>query len=107
VTYSHLRPDILAVRELISEPTRWCVEDYARTADGEGTYGNDSNAVCWCIWGAIDKVVGDDTAVNDLIHETLSDLSFEMFGLCLGSANDARGHGAMLRLLDTWLERNP
>lgn len=47
-----------AVRELLSDPSRWTRGAYAR--DAEGNYANASgpNAVCWCAVGAFEKVTG-------------------------------------------------
>lgn len=53
--------DVLkGARELLSDPEKWTQGWYARDAEGRpADDGNDPRAVCWCIWGACEKVAGD------------------------------------------------
>lgn len=45
----------MKVHKLLSSPDRWTQGVYARTAEGEECRINDEKAVCWCIYGAINK----------------------------------------------------
>jgi hypothetical protein len=40
------------------KPERWAQNTEARAADGEEVVPRDPRAVCWCIYGAAEKVLG-------------------------------------------------
>lgn len=44
-------------RALIATPERWTQGSDAKDAEGDPSFADDGNAVCWCAVGAINKVV--------------------------------------------------
>ena len=68
-----------AVRDVLSPPGAWTQGAYARTAGGHSTTASSPEARCWCLAGAIDRVLrfplaiasdGTEDGVNgqQLIH---------------------------------------
>ena len=52
--------DVLrGAREKIAVPERWTRLVLARDADGRGVSPNDSTAVCWCGYGAVETATLD------------------------------------------------
>ena len=89
------------VRALLEAPERWTQGAFARTRKGQPCESDDSDAVCWCIRGALTKSAGgrDSPARNDLLDVV------ERCVPCLSLAvwNDAKSttHADVLALLDT------
>lgn len=50
-----VRHAIERARGLLSDPARWTRGGYAKTAEGLLTGSSHSNAVCWCLAGALRK----------------------------------------------------
>lgn len=46
------------IRELLSDPARWCQGCHAQTPSGVRVDPNDSEACQWCLDGALLKVIG-------------------------------------------------
>lgn len=44
------------IEDLLSVPERWTKGYYAKTASGLNVSADNPQAVCWCIYGAIEKV---------------------------------------------------
>ena len=53
---------VKAVRELLSDETKWTTEYYARDAEGGYTHSTSPNAACWCLEGAFNKVTNNHDA---------------------------------------------
>lgn len=66
-------------RELLSEPARWTQNALARTAENEVANGYDPNAICWCLYGALQHAAGvsDVIAAETYIAEQLDALGWE------------------------------
>ncbi len=47
---------LLAVKELLNEPHKWAQGNAAYTAGEEGCSFDDPAAVCWCFYGALNRV---------------------------------------------------
>ncbi len=87
--------------ELLEKPESWCQGTLARKADGTCTYSYASDAVAWCLAGALYKVSSFADAVDDA-EKKIQD---EIGTLFLGKWNDdpSRKHEevvALLRKLD-------
>ncbi len=78
--------------ELLSKPDAWIQQAYSRTADGKWCPPTDPDAVCWCVRGAIAKVVGSwlDSAVKPAEDALRSHLGRDG----LAQWNDERGRSA-------------
>lgn len=48
----------MKVKELLISEDAWTTQHLARDVNGESTFSNDSDAVCWCLVGAICKCYG-------------------------------------------------
>lgn len=72
----------LALDELLSDPARWAKKYYAYNAEGMQCDADDPEAVCWCLDGAVFKVVidpeslqGDTTPLTRLINDAIAEVS--------------------------------
>lgn len=54
------------VRELLGDESRWTRRTMARDRVGESVSPVDDTAVCWCLVGAIRKVIGHDPVAQVL-----------------------------------------
>lgn len=61
--------DILGVKELLNSPERWTKESYGRNANGMPVMGNDPRAVCFCLLGAVDRVVWGTKSTDEYTRE--------------------------------------
>jgi hypothetical protein len=93
-----------AVYQLIEKPERWTKGWFARTEAGEKVAPRDPRAVCWCVEGALCKILNLPTittagvdARNEL--ECAYDLD--------ATYNDNRTHADVLALLKRAIERAP
>jgi len=92
-----------AARELISDPAKWTQGAYARSSKGEELYyGNNPEAVCWCAYGALEKVSGQKTFSevpgNKQLEESCPNTNDN--DLSVPAINDRLGHAAVLALYD-------
>jgi hypothetical protein len=46
---------LIDARALLAEPEHWTQRSAARKANGSPTFGNDPEASCWCVVGAIER----------------------------------------------------
>lgn len=76
---------------------RWCFGGVAQDKDGNYTRERDKNAVRWCLVGGIRKLSKSFTFEKDL-----SRFCYDKYDLLLGTYNDAKGRGAVLRLLRSY-----
>ena len=83
-----------AARELISDPARWTRGKYGATATGNHVRGDDPQAIRWCAYGAIEKVVGNSSWDAEMI---LSEAAHPHVVIHI---NDELGHAAVLDLYD-------
>lgn len=74
--------------DMFKDPTKWTQREYARTASGEGCYGGDPRAICWCIAGAIHGFFGQE---RDEKFAKIQELLGEQ---PIGEWNDAPGRTA-------------
>lgn len=112
---TELVDDIIAVRQLLSDPNRWCQRTMAANAKGRGTLFDQPEAVRWCLLGAICKVTYTDRLplpnykivkkyLNDCVkkkRQTCSEI-FPMELAGLEAWNDANGrtHEEIINFLD-------
>ena len=82
------------VRDLISLPERWTKTFFARNAQGEGLWHEDSGAVCWCLTGACAKVDGD------IFGSTHTALKARLTSGEMSWFNDNHTHAEVLAFLD-------
>lgn len=90
----------MTIKELLSDRANWAQHDYAYRADGEGCWGTDKNAVCWCLLGAVDKVYpGLEGAVKGKIGDAIRKLYPERV---IGAAdvNDELGYEAVMKVVE-------
>lgn len=60
----------MTIRELLSDESKWTQRAPARNEAGELVGPQDSDAVCWCLWGAVIKTrnIFQRTDVINSIH---------------------------------------
>lgn len=94
-----VRDDLIAARELISDPKRWTCEQYARDKTGYPVNGNDDHAVCWCADGALGKVMNlPDGRYQPF--QLLDSACRSLFQTSIHNTNDNLGHEAILKAFD-------
>ena len=104
---SQLKQDLMAVRELLAVPERWCKGEMACDADGNGVSANNPMAVSFCISGAAEHILPRDfgrwSRIRDSLYALLPD------GDAITGFNDAddRTHPEVLALLDKAIEATP
>src|SRR3546814_8573316 len=52
-----LQQDLIAARAVIADPITWTKEPLSRTSAGDEIWPTDDTATCWCLGGALLKVV--------------------------------------------------
>ena len=92
------------VRALIERPEHWTTEVYARDAYGSEVDAHDSGAVCWCLLGAVSKIVEDDIVLSHTVTSALL-LTGEGEIQSLSWFNDDFGHARVLALIDRTIKR--
>src|SRR3546814_20060096 len=109
-----LQQDLIAARAVIADPINWTKESLSRTSAGDEIWPTDDTATCWCLGGALLKVVDapNSNEIDDryrIAREFLDrefgngdtpDSDFEDFG----EFNDAQSHSALLSCLDRKIE---
>lgn len=108
-----MRDDVLQVmremRELLAEPERWTQRVLARTETHEATAPYYSDAVSWCLGGAIQKVIGELSPTIGYSIRNALDLAMRRQGsraFNYVTWNDwtGRRHTDVLALLDLAIE---
>lgn len=96
-----MREHLIAMRELLSDPSRWTKGQLARNTHGEVCYPTDSEATCFCLYGAAVKIA-DDEALADELLEYLRPFSVRTKDLGPVAFNDngRTTHADILKLLD-------
>lgn len=82
-------------RKLITKPECWTTGEFARRANGEGTYSMCPTAVSWCAAGAINKVSRD---VNRRFSAKL--MLESVMGISVAQFNDNSSHEDVLAAFD-------
>src|SRR3974390_3229322 len=102
--------DVLkATRSILEKPERWTQGASARNAVGHVVNFADSDAVCWCLTGAIQKAVyGDiDVLVLDAMNYAFNEIDRTLGYSGILGWNDwpLRTHDEVLELLDSTIDR--
>jgi len=81
------------VEELLSDPKRWTQKANARDSDGAEVRFDSDDAVCWCLWGAMAKVIPmhDRTRVHADINNLIEEGAVQF--------NDTHTHAEVLALV--------
>ena len=88
--------DILrAARARIEDPKNWTQGAFARAADQTDVPARSKDAVCWCVFGAIEAAGG-----NQDEESLVRVVSYRLTQLLPAEANDTLGHPAVLQMLD-------
>lgn len=94
---------LIAARALISDPSKWTQQEYARDDASNGVGSLDESAVCWCSYGAIERAAG--TRLTGRIDTILCDAALDIFNSgCVSVINDSRSHADVLRMFDRAIE---
>lgn len=91
-------------RELLSDPTHWTKFAFARDSAGFKTKIYDSDAVCWCVMGAIMKESGDYNNTNkalSLLEEVISD----NVAIGVGNDNEDTTHSDVMETFSIAIEK--
>lgn len=100
-----------AVRDVLSNPDRWTKFELARSRLGDPVEPDDPSASCWCLQGAISRVVDDSTTRNAAHQELRVTLALRdrLINLPLIAVeyNDQHDttHADILKLIDDTIRR--
>lgn len=99
-----------SARDLIANPSTWTKGSSARDGAARGVCFDDASAVCWCSWGAIEKVCkqegylhAESTAAEDILYKAIKESHGETFEW-IGPYNDGVTHTDVLRVFDRAIE---
>ena len=83
------------VAELLEDPKRWTQREDARAANGNYTYPDSPDAVCWCLYGAMKKIYPDIYAYNAIRDTVIKKLNG---GIVFWNDATGRTHEEVLNL---------
>ncbi len=93
----------MKIRELFSSPAKWTKANFAVKADGTSTTAENPEAVCWCLYGAVNKCYGktedNGHAVLQLMGRHLKDKGMRESGSVIGFNDDEDTTFEMVRNL--------
>lgn len=92
------------LRELLSDPNRWCQGSSALNKDGKSCWGASSEACKWCLMGGLSKV---SVMSNGLTTEARVVACQALEGIVstgLAKFNDSHSHQEVLELIDRGIE---
>lgn len=94
---------LVAARELLSARKRWTRYYMARNADGAEIDPRSEKAVCWCLFGAVQKF----SPLGTWHHCGALDLVHNVVGRHISGLNDDPNttHANILRVLDAAIEK--
>lgn len=99
---------LVATRELLTDPSHWTKGESARDVRGKEVPPNYPSAVCWCMTGALNKVVRSPCVwFKSEAVLSAADLIHGVVGGPIPSFNDAptTTHATVLRVLDAAIEK--
>lgn len=100
-----VKENLIAVKDLLATPATWTREVLARDAKGNSVLPSASNAVCFCILGACERVLPSG---RDGYEEIISALYDQMFVEdYISNLNDDKGFDAVHALLDAAIAAQP
>ena len=98
-------------RDLITDPAKWTTGFFARDVEGRIQAANKESTVCWCAWGAIQKVVGSDTFKRmdnlhlwDTLWNATGEPDYGSASHVIWSYNDNHTHEEVLAVFDKAIE---
>lgn len=101
-----VKENLIAARELISDPDRWCQVEYAKTIAGVVTGPLDPDAVCFCTIGAL--VRATRSTVRDVEQDCGEGAISKVLEKACGSSvirfNDTHSHAEVLAAFDRAIE---
>lgn len=59
----------MKIKELLSGPEKWTQHTYARDKNGRDCSQWSQEAVCWCLYGAVDKCYENIIEIDNKIRE--------------------------------------
>lgn len=83
---------------IIADPSRWTTGWYAKNAMHENVSPNDEEAVCWCAFGAMYKVL-DYSDRNFNMVDSLADY-FGGVDVVVHTNDEVGSHGAVMVMFD-------
>ena len=99
-----------AARELIAKPEAWTKVFFARDATGKQAQANSPRAVCWCIFGALERAAIDIHASDEAHNAAAEELDKQLRAQGSPSPtvvdfNDTCTHAEVLALFDATIAR--
>lgn len=99
-----------AVRDVLSNPDRWCKEAAGKDADGDCVDPRDDTALRWCVLGALRKVhrapLCDDVSKRALAAlRGVIDVADGANGIARWNDAEDTTHAELLRVLDASIAR--
>lgn len=95
-----IKDDLIAARDLISDPKHWCQGAFAYNQNGEQTHSMGNEAVCWCALGAIKNV-------TQAIKSPARDFFRRSLGVPITTFNDHSPHATVIAAFDKAIEEAP
>lgn len=100
-----VKENLIAVKDLLVSPQTWTREVLARDAEGKSVRPSDPHAVCFCILGACERVLGVHLDGYEEITGALYDQMF--VDDYISNINDDKGFDAVHKLLDAAIAAQP
>lgn len=97
---SNIIINLKAVRELLSQSKHWTQNWYAKDAKGFACAPSDNDAICWCLVGALERIVGDGDHANPLLRWLRMELPAGEMSVSKWNDKRGRTHAEVLDLLD-------
>lgn len=105
------KKNLVAVRDLLSDPKRWTKNAVARNSAGQVTEVLGSSATCFCLMGAIQRVTDLDYRMEvdaaTLIYAEQIRRNNEGVGITLFNDNAFTTHKDVINLLDAAIANAP
>lgn len=96
-----MKEELIAVRKLIEKPENWTQGTYARNKDGETVSTYSSDAVCFCLSGAITRACFcNRLLVRETIAKEAAKFTTDPDISPVPQFNDTHSHAKVLALLD-------
>jgi hypothetical protein len=89
-----------AIRELLSDPARWCKGSWARDVAGKKIGPSQEGACRWCLDGAVLTLAGDYQDVEVALNKAAASLKFPTGYIHLND-HPTTDHATVLACIDT------
>lgn len=114
MTTKTVKQVLIGVQELLSDPARFTINTGARNRYQEPVNPLNPQAICWCTFGGVTKVLGkqltelteEEKNLRYDVGRALKQASVELFDTqrVASRVNDEMGHQAIMKVLEVTIE---